>query len=635
MPEQVLAAARAALPFWVPWGGALLDVLLALVLPWLLVPLALRRAVRRAEACDDAPWHEVARARWPVAVSGAFLVVVTAVLAGCHAVVAGGPLAPGGGVVAAVAAVAVALASGRAALRWTTRRMLRPDAKRDASWRGAVALSWILLAPFWIALATAAAMPWRFDAGVVPPLLAGALLTAWYALGGVLTVPRWLGVLGAPRSDVQDSAAAALAAAGLTGVATFELRAPSANAFALPLRRALVVTGAAADTLQRAELDAILAHEVAHLAEPRRRAAWLSLRVFALLPLTLLPPLGADLGPWWAFAAFLPTVLLLATSRRMAREFEERADRHAAGREAAPGVYARALERLHRANLVPAVLPGRRQAHPHLYDRMVAAGVTPGFERPAPPDPRAQRAASIGGVVALTVVFLGLQFLHRALSYGALGAGLDPEVRLMVTGGDAPVAAALAAEREQAGDERGAAALRGYAAFTRHASPYEGLAWLARDRPAAALVSACAAKVEADLDRHAWSDAYLRAGVAELWLGADARDAARAVADEARDRGAADQPDDPYWRIGVARVLAGLGDADGAAALALASRERTVGDYVDDPRLALEQAEVARQLGDAELHAQLEERWRALAGEQGRLDELEAVRFELRARAAQ
>jgi hypothetical protein len=64
---------------------------------------------------------------------------------------------------------------------------------------------------------------------------------------------------------------------------------------------------------------------------------------------------------------------------------EERADKAGKAHEGEPGVYARALEKLYRSNLMPAVMRQKRAVHPHLYDRMLEAGVTPEFPRPKPP----------------------------------------------------------------------------------------------------------------------------------------------------------------------------------------------------------------------------------------------------------
>lgn len=47
-------------------------------------------------------------------------------------------------------------------------------------------------------------------------------------------------------------------------------------------------------------------------------------------------------------------------------------------------VYARALEKLHEDTLLPAVVAKEHLTHPHLYDRLLAAGVTPDYPRPKP-----------------------------------------------------------------------------------------------------------------------------------------------------------------------------------------------------------------------------------------------------------
>jgi hypothetical protein len=43
------------------------------------------------------------------------------------------------------------------------------------------------------------------------------------------------------------------------------------------------------------------------------------------------------------------------------------------------------LEKIYQANQLPAVMRGNNMVHPHLYDRMLAAGVTPDYPRPQPP----------------------------------------------------------------------------------------------------------------------------------------------------------------------------------------------------------------------------------------------------------
>ena len=65
--------------------------------------------------------------------------------------------------------------------------------------------------------------------------------------------------------------------------------------------------------------------------------------------------------------------------------WSKRADALSSANEGESGTYARALEHLYQLNLVPAVVRQKHAVHPHLYDRLLAAGVVPAYPRPSPP----------------------------------------------------------------------------------------------------------------------------------------------------------------------------------------------------------------------------------------------------------
>jgi hypothetical protein len=65
------------------------------------------------------------------------------------------------------------------------------------------------------------------------------------------------------------------------------------------------------------------------------------------------------------------------------------------------------MVKLHESNLVPAVMPGK-QTHPHLYDRLLAAGVQPDFPRPPAPDRTRPLLATIATAVVAAVAFFAL-----------------------------------------------------------------------------------------------------------------------------------------------------------------------------------------------------------------------------------
>ena len=76
--------------------------------------------------------------------------------------------------------------------------------------------------------------------------------------------------------------------------------------------------------------------------------------------------------------------LIARFSRNFRNRMEKRADSMATVHEGDSGTYARALERLYQVNQVPAVV-SKSMVHPGLYDRLLAAGVTPSYPRPKAP----------------------------------------------------------------------------------------------------------------------------------------------------------------------------------------------------------------------------------------------------------
>jgi hypothetical protein len=61
-----------------------------------------------------------------------------------------------------------------------------------------------------------------------------------------------------------------------------------------------------------------------------------------------------------------------------------------------------------------AVMPRKRMPHPHLYDRLVIAGITPDFPRPKPPARWGSKVAML--LIVLNMVgFLGIQ--HFVLDF--------------------------------------------------------------------------------------------------------------------------------------------------------------------------------------------------------------------------
>ena len=127
-----------------------------------------------------------------------------------------------------------------------------------------------------------------------------------------------------------------------------------------------------------------------------------------LLPLAAFRPLAALFG-YWAVAA--AAIVFLVAARhwvRLYRRMEDVADASALTHQHGEGSYASALEKLYAANLTPAVLSGDSRAYPHLYDRLVAAGVSPTVPRPPIPSTHRYRAAVIVSFATLGLVLVML-----------------------------------------------------------------------------------------------------------------------------------------------------------------------------------------------------------------------------------
>lgn len=163
-------------------------------------------------------------------------------------------------------------------------------------------------------------------------------------------------------------------------------RTPIPNAAALPFVKAVLFTTRAMEVLDDDECRAIMLHEMEHLTEPLSVRLTRLFGAMGFLTFVFVNPVLHAWGGLGVAGLFAVFVILQRLINLLRRCMEHRADHAAIGGagETSP-VYARALEKLYEAGQLPAVMPGKSMVHPHLYDRMVQAGVTPDFPRPAAP----------------------------------------------------------------------------------------------------------------------------------------------------------------------------------------------------------------------------------------------------------
>ena len=327
----------------------------------------------------EAHWTERARLLWPARITnGMLLIAVPGSLGAAQAIFY--PEIPLDYLYAALAGIAGAIPG-----MWPMAKAMFPDL-RLAVWMRDIAAAFVIrLMTLGILIAAGICMPSRLDLSAIVLTCAVVAFTAWLIWGGMLFLLRTTGLLVAAPARLADVVSDVAAQMELPLPRVWLLRGFGANAIAFPVVHTLVVTERALNSLSDEELGAVCAHEFAHLSEPRRVVLARILTAFVPLPAIFFKP---AIHAWQGVGYFgicMAIVILSRLTVDFRRRMERRADSMATVHEGpSPGTYARALERLYQINQMPAVMPGKR-THPNLYDRLLAAGVTPAYPRPAAP----------------------------------------------------------------------------------------------------------------------------------------------------------------------------------------------------------------------------------------------------------
>lgn len=258
---------------------------------------------------------------------------------------------------------------------------------------------------------TAAALPdeWNWRCAIV--LITGLLVYFWVQFDGLLRIGRWLGFFRPADLELSEMVREVANHWQHPAPSVWLYSLGSANAFALPFARAILVTEKARTLFSPDEMKAVLGHELAHLSEDRTTRLTRLLTPLLYIPLIklLLIFLGSP-EKGLPFLALCPVILAGFTFlKRRRRRMEIRADVLGSWMHEDKSIYARALVKLYQANEMPAVMPRKRMPHPHLYDRMLVAGITPDFPRPDRP---ARWGSWLGSlIVAVNMAgFLCLQY---------------------------------------------------------------------------------------------------------------------------------------------------------------------------------------------------------------------------------
>jgi Zn-dependent protease with chaperone function len=407
--EVALALARSEVAWWVPWWPLVLAGLVAVV-GRVLAQAIVRHALaewRRVPAA--AHWTERARVAFRLR-RMAYVGLLASPLFGA-VVAAAGPLA----IVPPRVTIALCAFAGALAIQGVFQPV--NDAlgapRSRTSTVGTVGLL-LLLVPTLPVLLVVGVVLVRIEdtvSALLAWLLGGLLLAGW--LRALPVALRSLGPRIAAPERLRQVVVVASDKIGMRAPATFVVPLQLANAIAYPTSGVLVLTRPALDVLDDAALEAVVLHELGHLREPPLAIAYRVLRVVNVYALAL----GGIVGRFDRAAPFVlvGVVWVVAILARGQSVRLERAADAVALAHADEGAYARALECLCRANLSP-VVTRSGGTHPHAYDRLVAAGVTPDYPRPAPPE----SSGSVGFGLLLLVGGLALG-LRMALATYATG----------------------------------------------------------------------------------------------------------------------------------------------------------------------------------------------------------------------
>jgi len=247
------------------------------------------------------------------------------------------------------------------------------------------AMNWLIRFLLWfVFLGAIVLMPDQFNIRSV--FISGVfmVLCIFWNRGGWIWVGQKIGLFLPPPERLQRIIRDTASGMNVSFNEIFLVRSSLAQAYALPITRKILFTERILQLCPDDEIAAICTHELAHLTEAlsdyyKRYVMWL-----IFLPWLFFKPMLHAFGPLGFFVLLSFTLIAPVLYRKVCHKLEMRADHIAQANEPDAGIYARALARLYEDNLLPAVHGKKRATHPHLYDRLLAAGMTPDFPRPAP-----------------------------------------------------------------------------------------------------------------------------------------------------------------------------------------------------------------------------------------------------------
>lgn len=299
-------------------------------------------------------------------------------------------------------------------------------------WLQFIVAIWFLLSPIIVLVAAGFVMPANFGIATWMTAACAIVLLLSLQFGLNVRLLRYLRIFRPAPERLKMLVRDVSEKMSIPAPATWIIDAPISNAAAFVGSRELVFTEKLLATDSDDEIKAICAHELGHLTEPQKVRLTRLLLPLCALPLIFVKPIDSVIDPtlntsstnspetamlYSLLIMLIPVLFCFIVATRLGRRMEKRADQVAAKHHEDPTVYARALERLYQINQTPAVMPRRMRpsVHPDLYDRMLAAGLTPDYPKPAPPAKQCWPTYVLIGICCLPFLAYVVTVAHNAL----------------------------------------------------------------------------------------------------------------------------------------------------------------------------------------------------------------------------
>ena len=365
--------------------------------------LLLQMTARKWRQTVGVHWSERARLAYTPGITVLWLAVglpATAGLIGDVTLGALAPQLPGGNL--ALTTNWLAAFAGIMVVRYLWLRELWGARVTLRSWlAGCLVVLFILIPSLVVTGLLISVLPMKFNMQAVGIFCAAVVVVTFFLFGGGILILRALGIVKPAPPSLTGMVQQLAVQMNVRGpVKVFVLEWAQVNAVAWPVYRAVGFSRALVEVMDEDEVRAVAAHELAHLLEP----AWVRrikiAHMFAYLPIVLLMKYG---GLWSIpIGGFLFLAITLGYIR-FTHRYEKRADHLENEAIGDPNAYMRSMIKLHQANVHPAVMPGK-QTHPHLYDRLLAAGIQPDFPRPLPPSRKTPLLTVLATTIAVAIL---------------------------------------------------------------------------------------------------------------------------------------------------------------------------------------------------------------------------------------